>query len=336
MFSHLAQVDGLVDPAFYAVAALGFGPKSPAFRPDGKGDAVAGRAGVCGLDFAQGCRDGCIRRYDAGDEVRLPHEAGDEFGRGPAVDFLRRPDLADAAFVEDGDPVRDGERLFLIMSDVDGGKLGFAAYAPDFRAQFDPELCVQVRERLIKQQAARADNQSPRQGDALLLASGKLRYSSFGEVAHPDRRQRFLHAALYFRAGRFPFFQAERHVAGHRPVRPEGVALKNHRGVAKMRRLARYVRVPKEYPPFVRRHKARYAAEERRLAAAARAEEKEHLPGLDPQIDMVESDGALEALGDALEPDGDAHRVFSSHSARQSRYFPRRSRVDLQYLGFVL
>ena len=49
------------------------------------------------------------------------------------------------------------------------------------RAHLEAELGVEVGERLIEEQALRADGQRPGQGDALLLAAGELIGPPVGE-----------------------------------------------------------------------------------------------------------------------------------------------------------
>ena len=52
------------------------------------------------------------------EEARKPDELGDEPGRGPRVDVLRRAELLDPAAVHDGDPIGQGQRLLLVVRHV--------------------------------------------------------------------------------------------------------------------------------------------------------------------------------------------------------------------------
>src|SRR5579859_1297183 len=53
---------------------------------------------------------------DAIDPVHGAQKTGHEARGGPEIDLLRCADLLDAALVHDGDGIRHGERLFLVVS----------------------------------------------------------------------------------------------------------------------------------------------------------------------------------------------------------------------------
>src|SRR5206468_7665948 len=55
------------------------------------------------------------------DDVRRADEAGDELARRPVVDLRRLTDLLDATVVEDCDAIAHGQRLLLVVRDVDEG-----------------------------------------------------------------------------------------------------------------------------------------------------------------------------------------------------------------------
>ncbi len=110
-----------------------------------------------------------------GQQVAGPDEPGDE-GRGRVlVDVGRRADLLDPAAVEDRQAVAHGERLFLVVGDVDEGD-------PDLRLdrlQLDlhllAKLQVQRAQRLVQQQHAGTVHQGARQRHPLPLAARQLR-----------------------------------------------------------------------------------------------------------------------------------------------------------------
>ena len=74
-----------------------------------------------------------------------------------------------------GYPVGDGHRLLLVVGDVDGGDLQPPLQRLDLLPHLDPELGVQVAQRLVKQQHRGVDHQDSGEGDALLLAPAELR-----------------------------------------------------------------------------------------------------------------------------------------------------------------
>src|SRR5258706_4483558 len=77
---------------------------------------------------------------------------------GIAVDFFRLIELFNFALSHDRDPIRDSQRLFLIMRHVDGGHLELLLNAPDLVAQCDAHLGIKSGKWFIE----------------LLLTTGKL------------------------------------------------------------------------------------------------------------------------------------------------------------------
>jgi hypothetical protein len=74
------------------------------------------------------------------------------------VDFLRRPDLLDFAGAQDRDPVRDRQRLLLIMCHVDSCEAERLLQLPDLHPHLGPQLRVQIGQRFIEQQHSRFDD----------------------------------------------------------------------------------------------------------------------------------------------------------------------------------
>ena len=122
-------------------------------------------------------------------EIHASDEARDEFRGGPAIERLRGPLLHDRAAAHDGDAVGDRHRLFLVVRDVDGGDRQRLLQRTDLRAHADPELRVEVRQRLVEEQHAWAGDDRPRQGDALLLAARELLRELALVAGEPDQRQ---------------------------------------------------------------------------------------------------------------------------------------------------
>ena len=58
--------------------------------------------------------------------------------------------------------------------------------AADFGSHFETQLGVEVRQRLIHQHQRRFDDDGARDGDALLLAAGELRWEGGGFVGQAD------------------------------------------------------------------------------------------------------------------------------------------------------
>ena len=74
-----------------------------------------------------------------GDDVGGADEIGDKLAGRRGVDFPRRADLFDDAFVHDDDPVGHAHRFGLVMRDIDAGDakltLDFADFPPHVNAQ---------------------------------------------------------------------------------------------------------------------------------------------------------------------------------------------------------
>ena len=106
---------------------------------------------------------------------RRTDELGDEDVRRVVVDLVRRPDLLELPGAEDGDPVREAHRLRLVVGDEDHRRPELALERLELRPGMDPQLGVEVRQRLVHQEDARLADDRPRQRDPLLLAAGQLR-----------------------------------------------------------------------------------------------------------------------------------------------------------------
>ena len=86
------------------------------------------------------------------------------------VDVLRGADLFHHALVEDRHPVAHGQRLVLVVGDVDRGDAELALQVLELLPQLVPELGVQVGQRFVQQQDLGLQDQCPGDGHALLLA----------------------------------------------------------------------------------------------------------------------------------------------------------------------
>ena len=214
-------------------------------------------------------------------EIRFANEVCDRLADGTLVDFARRADLQDVPGVENRHPVGDGERFLLVVRDVNGREFELLADAANFRAHLKAEFGIEIGERLVEQQAARPDDERAGERDALLLAAGELIGFAVGVGAHAHGLERLAGAAPDFVLRHLALLEAERDVLRHGHVRPQRVALKHHSGIPLVRREASDVFVAKNNFPRVGQVETREAAQQRRLAAAARPKEEEKLAGID-------------------------------------------------------
>ncbi len=123
------------------------------------------------------------------DQVERPDERGHERRRREVVDVGRRADLLDPALAHDDDPVRQRQRLLLVVGDVHGRDPELALDRADLLAQRDPDLRVERRQRLVEQQDLRLDGERPGQRDALLLAARQLVRVAVALVGQVDQLQ---------------------------------------------------------------------------------------------------------------------------------------------------
>ena len=120
---------------------------------------------------------------------RAADEAGHEHVRGPVVDLLRVADLLEHARSHHGDPVAHRHRLDLVVGDEHGRDAGLALERLDLGAHVDPQLGVQVRERLVHQEHLRVSHQRPAERHPLALAAGQLPRLSVEQAVQPQPRR---------------------------------------------------------------------------------------------------------------------------------------------------
>ena len=125
-------------------------------RP-GQRDAVAGRAHEIELEH-----------------IAITHEARDMEIRRLRVDLGRRPDLLHDAVLHHDDAVGQRQRLVLVVRHVDRRAAELAMDPADLGAGLDPQLRVEVRQRLVHQDQRRLDDDGARDRHPLLLAAGEL------------------------------------------------------------------------------------------------------------------------------------------------------------------
>jgi hypothetical protein len=185
--------------------------------------------------------------------------------------------LHDAAVLQDDHRVGDREGLLLVVRHIDRGDAEFGDDAADLGAHLEPELRVEVRERLVKEEDTRLEDERPGEGDALLLATGEFGRAALAEVAHLDHLKRFADTPPDFVSGPLSDLEAEGDIVGDGHVRPEGVALEDHAGVSLVRGQVADIAVVEQDPARGRLDEARDHAEKRRLAAARGPKQKGQL-----------------------------------------------------------
>ena len=217
------------------------------------------------------------------------------------IQLIRRADLHELAVFQDRDAVGDAEGFLLIVRDVDGGEAGRLADATDLGTHLVTQLCIEIAEWFIEQEAIRLDGERAGEGDALLLAAGEFVRATLGVFVHLDELEHFIDASGAGFDRRVADIQAELHVLPDGHVGPQRVALEAHDGVAAIGAERRHVPIVEHHSPAARAVQAGDEAEQCAFAATAGSEEEEEFAGFDFEIDFVEGNGRAESFGDFIE-----------------------------------
>ncbi len=241
------------------------------------------------------------RRDPHGTDIRQSDESRHEACLRIQVDRVRVSHLLDPALVHHHDPVRDGERLVLVMGNVDRGDPEPLLHFPDFHPYLNPELRVQVGQRLVEEQNVRLGHDGPRQRDPLLLSARELTRLALLEPRETHHFQGAVHPLFLFTLGDLPHLQAERDVVPHVHMGEQRVGLETHGGVSPVRRDVVHQPVVEVDLPFVRLIESRGGAERGGLPASRRSEQGNELALLDLQIQVVHRRNGIEAFGEIPE-----------------------------------
>ena len=117
----------------------------------------------------------------------------------PVVDRARIVELLDHAVGHDRDPVGHGQRLTLVMGDVDEGDADLLLDALELDLHLLAELQVERAQRLVQEQHPRVHHQRAGERDALLLAAGEHRGPVRLPAGHLHQLERF--PGLAWRSG---------------------------------------------------------------------------------------------------------------------------------------
>jgi hypothetical protein len=194
------------------------------------------------------------------------------------------------------------------VGDEDRGDVDLVVEAPEPVAQLLAHLGVERAERFVEQQHRGLDGEGTGQGHALALAARELRRLAVGELLEVHELEELHHAVVDLLARPMADLEPERHVAVDRQVLEGGVVLEDEADVAVLRREVGGVDALDRDRALVGVLEAGDDAQQRRLAAAARAEQRGEPTRRDVHRDVVEGDEVPEALVDVA--DLDAHEVI--------------------------
>ena len=133
-------------------------------------------------------------------------EIADEGVRRPVEQFLRRAGLHHAAVMHHHHGVGEGQRLGLVVGDVDHRQIERAMQRLEFRAQLPFQMRIDHRQRLVEQDRGDVGTHQPAAERNLLLGIGgeprrlalqmRGEVEQFGDLRHPRLDLRLRHAAV--------------------------------------------------------------------------------------------------------------------------------------------
>ena len=237
------------------------------------------------------------------DEVdrRRTQESGHEPAYGALEEIQGPALLLNHAIAQQHDSIGEGHRLDLVVSDVDHRLAEFLVEALDFGAHLVAELGVEVGERLVEEEQACVANDGAANCHPLALPTGELARQAVQQGFDAEHRGGAVHPRLDLVGRRAPCLQSERDVLAHVQVGVERVVLEHHGEVAVARTHLVHHVVTDGNGAGVHLLQPRDAAEQRRLAAARRADEDRELTFGDIEVDAAHGLDVAVGLFDAVQ-----------------------------------
>ena len=273
--------------------------------------------------------------------VRVADEAHDELVCRLVVELAWRPDLLEPATVHDRDLVGDLHRLLLVVRHEDGRDVDDVVEAGEPLAQLGADACVERAERLVEEEHLWLRRERAGEAHALPLAAGELGRVALPEALELDEMQELLDALADLRLRPLPHLEPERDVVAHGHVLERRVVLEDEADAALLRREPGRVVPGDEDLPGVGRLEPRDDPEQRRLARAARPEQRRQRSARNGERHVVDRGEVAEVLGDVanldrhlrrlLRPDhGHCHQYEYRHEAStiEIAYAPARSNAS--------
>ena len=235
---------------------------------------------------------------------RRADELGDEEVPRALVQDLRRIDLLQQPASHDRDAVAHRHRFRLIVRHVDGRHAELALDTRDLGPHLDPQLRVEIGQRLVHEERLWVADDRAAHRDALALPSRERPRLLVQRVREPEDASRVTHpnVSLGLRDPAHP--EGEPHVLGRGHVRVERVVLEDHGDVAVLRRKVVHHLAVDLHVPVRDRLEARDHAESRCLPAPGRADEDDELACTDLEIELGDGFRAVGVdLRETLEDD---------------------------------
>lgn len=217
------------------------------------------------------------------------------------VDVFWGSVLHNLALVHHENAVAYSDGFVLVVCDHDEGRIRLALHVAKFRLQFFAEVCIEGAERFIEQKNVRLVHEGAGEGNTLLLTAAQGCWHFLGEVRDVHDFHHLLHALVDFVFRNLLALEAEGDVVVDVQVREQRVTLENGVDVSLCRGFFGNVFATENHSPFIGLFKACDNAEERRLAAARRAEQRYELAILDGDVDILQDSLVAKALLDTLD-----------------------------------
>ncbi len=171
--------------------------------------------------------DGCLDQVHPG----VAEKRGDvERGR-TAVHLGGRTDVLQHAAPHDRDPIGHRERLGLVVGDVHRGDAERPHQRGDLGAQLGAQSAVEIGQRLVHQEQARAPDDRPAHRDPLALATGELPGLATPDLGQTERGEHLADLLIYLGLFQRGHPQRKRDVFLDGHMRIEREVLKHHRNL---------------------------------------------------------------------------------------------------------
>jgi hypothetical protein len=163
--------------------------------------------------------------------------------------------------------------------------------APDLEAHLLAQVGIEIRQGLVEEQRLGLHHERPGERHALLLAAGQLARIAVGECLEPRHREDRIDALDDLGFRQLPEGESVADVLAHVHVRPERIALEDHRHPASLRRIGdarrRHGASPDPDLTAIRHDEAGDQAQRGGLAAAGRAKQADEATPLHREVNGV-------------------------------------------------
>src|SRR5579862_1161655 len=237
------------------------------------------------------------------EEIGRADEVGDEAVLRELVNLGGRADLDDLALVHDGKAAGERHRLFLVVRHEEEGRTDLVLDVHQLELGLLAELLVERAQRLVEQQHLGPADERAGERHALLLAARKLVGLALAEMAELYHVQRFADALLRRRLVELETAQAVADIALDRHVREQRVGLEHHVDRPLVGRHVGHVGIVDGDPARARGREPGQHAQQRGLAAARSAEQREDLALVNLEAHRIDRGEIAEQLRDVLDDD---------------------------------